>query len=110
MEAVVSLLERGAGRGTNRVELATNKDVIGKEKETFGEETIEDDAVVYRTLLRMTLLLLRDVFDLENGVSCDYLSRKECAGLVLIETIEKLIREGGPFSNHWSIVCRIYRC
>ena len=139
VEAVVSLLEEGAGRGTNRVELATNKDVVAKEKETVGEEeTIEDDgsstkkedvvrereffgkeqvlqrqehsppfyipppgssdAVVYRTLLRMTLLLLRDVFDLENGVSCDYLSRMECAGLVLIETIEKLIREGGPFS------------
>ena len=136
VETVVSLLEGGAGRGTNRVELATNKDVIAKEKETVGEETIEDDgsstkkedvvrereyfrkeqvlqrqeqsppfyipppgssdAVVYRTLLRMTLLLLRDVFDLESGVSCDYLSRKECAGLVLIETIEKLIREGGP--------------
>ena len=138
VEAVFSLLERGAGRGTNRVELVTNKDVIAKEKETVGEEeTIEDDgsstkkedvvrereffgkeqvlqqqeqsppfyipppgssdAVVYSTLLRMTLLLLRDVFDLESDVSCDYLSRKECAGLVLIETIEKLIREGGPF-------------
>ena len=144
VESVVSLLEEGAGRGTNRVELVTNKDVIAKEKETVGEEeTIEDDgsstkkedvvrereyfgkeqvlqrqeqspsfyipppgssdAVVYRTLLRMTLLLLRDVFDLENGVSCDYLSRKECSGLVLIETIEKLIRESGPFSNHWFI-------
>ena len=106
VEAVVSLLEGGAGRGTNRVELAANKDVIAKEKETVGEEeTIEDDgsstkkedvvrereyfrkeqvlqrqeqspqfyipppgssdAVVYRTLLGMTLLLLRDVFDLE---------------------------------------------
>ena len=133
VETVVSLLEGGAGRGTNRVELATNKDVIAKEKETVGEETIEDDGsstkkedvvrereyfgkeqVLQRqeqrslfyipppgssdavvTLLRMTLLLLRDVFDLETGISCDYLSRKECAGLVLIETIEKLIRERG---------------